>query len=1042
MNRVANRYFVLITLMQFVPGVSPFPLYITLIPLTIILGATAIKEGYEDFLRHKSDAAMNNALVRKLDSVTGHIQSVKSKSVRVGDIIAVDRDTVCPADIVLLSVEHTGLSEGSSIAWVDTAALDGETRFKVRRVLMLDSFLEDVQEDEVVGYERLPELNIALTCEPPNTFIDSFSGRVDMMEGEDAAAAQLKRENLMLRGVVLRNTKRAWGVVVGAGPLTKLRLNQQLPEFKFSRLELALNRALAIVFAFQTVLCLVWAAFHVTTKELFWNNFQAGETYASEDDALAFVYSFLTWFILCSYMVPMNLYVIMEGGKFIGGRYIARDKSLFDELGRPARPNTTSIVEELGQVEYILSDKTGTLTDNEMRFIHCGLSSGVYTMSYQGENPVLLGPDNKTVLPSKNHAKPAADVHALLQIMTCCNELEVEMDDDGCLIYSGESPDEVALTDVASSLGYVLEERHPSKVSFKLDQSGKSISWKVLAILPFNSSRKRMGVVVKDESGAIKMLYKGADNVMFHILKKHNNTKLEKYVDDFSRLGLRTLVMASCALDPATFDRFKSAYGQALIAMQDKDEKIGQAFEMIEHHLVPVGCTGVEDKLSDGVGEALQSLIKATVQVAVLTGDKTETAMSICTSCGLFKKGGRVHVITTAEEESIRNDFERELEDNTIDDEERGQVSSEQALVISGECLRLCLDNPSLRKLLAQMMKKCYTTVGTRMTPMQKALITKLVKEEFGVVCLAIGDGGNDVSMIREADVGVGIFGKEGSQAVNCSDFAIHKFADLKTLMFVHGSITKSRISTTAKASIFTNMALNLPQVYFGVVSLYAGQSIEPSNVLFFFNIVISSWCLIAMACFGRKIDPNLLMVYPELYNPRESAFSLRDFATEMGLAAWTSTVGFLIVFSIGEVWIMSGKVGGMFVSGTLITSIVVMSILVSYSLRFHCFTAFHFIALFAGFVIYWFVTLGLSMFWGPNATDNGYTWTYVSQSAVFWLACAVGVVLSIIPQYLIKTWNSLFHPDRFQLVLESLTEKVGKVSELVAFDHAEDPTH
>jgi len=1008
-RRVANSYFLFITAIQFVPGVSPFPIIITLGPLLLLLGIVALKEAFEDFYRHLADMKVNSAPVERI-TAEGPVEVAKSKVIRVGEIVAVNRDEVCAADIVVLATEHE-----SSLFWVDTAALDGETRLKPRRSVNLNEFIPEVGENEQPSRDQLSKLRAIISSDPPNPFLEVFSGRMDSVDPESNSAVQLSRENLMLRGAVLRNCRRVWGCVVGAGKTTKLSLNQKLPAFKRSRLEKQLNAALGIVFLVQAILSGVFAGLQVTNamdfKELGW------------DIGMAWGLSYLTWFILMSFMVPMTLYVVLEFGKLFGGLYLFWDKEMRsrDGLKRPAKPNTTSLMEELGSIEFILSDKTGTLTENEMKFSHCGTMKGLYTFSPASRSLQKLTRANRpgpTALGPGRASSSDRDLNTLMLIMAGCNELEIEIEDDEVL-YSGESPDEIALADTAKVFGTELKDRTKKTMTINTTQ------YKIHALLPFSSARKRMAIAVSEPSkpGKAQIWYKGADNVMFELFDQDVG-ELDDKVLQLSQLGLRTLVMGSAEIDMDSnlWAKFMEMYDDAQIALEDREEKIQAVFELLEGHLQPLGCTGVEDKLSEGVENALQSLITAKIQVAVLTGDKTETAISICRMCGLFKPGTLFHELTEPDEEFVRSFFKCILPKSgtIVDIDVDMEAQSEEALILSGECLRICLKERDLEESLVELLLRCYTTVCTRMTPKQKAVVTSLVRKHFGKVVLAIGDGANDVSMLREAEVGVGVYGKEGSQAVNAADFCIHRFADLKRLLFVHGATSRHRIVIAARASLFVNMAFNSPQVLFGFASSFSGQSIELANILLVINILITSPFLACIILFDRQLLPEDLENNPEFYDPRTVNFTIKDFVFEMALAWYHGVVAIGAGFLFGEIWREDGQVAGLWLQGTMVTLVVVHGMIGSLLLRFDAFTWFHRLLPFCGLFVLWFVAIIHPSTSDDPTIDNAFALSYISGGPFFWAVFILGVVTSLIPDFLfLKAIPQIYFPNPMQIFLE-----------------------
>ena len=251
------------------------------------------------------------------------------------------------------------------------------------------------------------------------------------------------------------------------------------------------------------------------------------------------------------------------------------------------------------------------------------------------------------------------------------------------------------------------------------------------------------------------------------------------------------------------YESWAKSYHENTIAFENREQRIAESFDEIERNLKLIGATAIEDKLQKGVPETIEKLSRAGIKIWVLTGDKLETAINIGYSCNLLKKNMDLIVIRGC--------------DNPIDDGSTveqielalKQVSSQKmdkfALVIDGRALIHALVEPTSFKFL-NLALYCSAVVCCRVSPLQKAKVVLLVKGFMKSLCLAIGDGANDVSMIQAAHIGVGIAGEEGMQAVMSSDYAIAQFRFLERLLLIHGRWSYVRTSSMILCFFYKNL--------------------------------------------------------------------------------------------------------------------------------------------------------------------------------------------------------------------------------------------
>jgi phospholipid-translocating ATPase len=372
-------------------------------------------------------------------------------------------------------------------------------------------------------------------------------------------------------------------------------------------------------------------------------------------------------------------------------------------------------------------------------------------------------------------------------------------------IYEAESPDELALVNSAYAYGFILENRNPNTVLITEAGEG-AVEYDILKVLPFDSNRKCMSIVVRKIGGHEVVLYtKGADSTIMPALapiamdteEYRLREKTENQLELYARQGLRVLVVAKRILNPIEFSEWYSQHQECEMSTDNREKKVMESFGLLERNLTLLGATGIEDRLQENVPETIASLLQAGIVIWVLTGDKTETAINVAYSAKLFNSQMEILRITARSRDSAENCINfylGEIEKQLVESD--GENIRNRALVIDGKTLTFILDPKSnLTIPFLELTRYCSSVLCCRSTPLQKAFLVKVVKEELKMSTLAIGDGANDVSMIQMADVGVGICGQEGMQAVMASDFAIAKFKILEKLLLIHGHLNYDRLA-------------------------------------------------------------------------------------------------------------------------------------------------------------------------------------------------------------------------------------------------------
>uniref|UniRef100_A0A665UV91 Phospholipid-transporting ATPase n=1 Tax=Echeneis naucrates TaxID=173247 RepID=A0A665UV91_ECHNA len=951
-RRIANFYFLIIFLVQLMIDTPTSPVTSGL-PLIFVITVTAIKQGYEDWLRHNADNEVNGAPVFVVRS--GSLVQTRSKNIRVGDIVRVAKDETFPADLVLLSSDR---ADGT--CHITTASLDGETNLKVC----------------VCTHAHLESLQAVVECQQPEADLYSTIHLSLCLFCVCSCVRPLGPENLLLRGARLKNTKEIFGVAVYTGMESKMALNYKCKSQKRSAVEKSMNTFLIIylgILLFEAILSTIlkyaWQA-EDKWDEPFYN--QKTEQERNSSPILKFISDFLAFLVLYNFIIPISLYVTVEMQKFLGSFFIGWDLDLYhEESDEKAQVNTSDLNEELGQVEYVFTDKTGTLTENEMQFRECSING----TKYREVNGKLIGEEL-----------------LFLKAVSLCHTVQISYDQPDCLVGGGDpfshvngfssnhmeyyasSPDEKALVEAAKS-----------EVPFC------SLRYKLLHVLEFDADRRRMSVILQTPSG---------------------NTMLLRSV--FLVNGLRTLVVACRHFSPEEYIEVDRRLNSARTALQQREERLQEAFSYIEKDLQLLGATGVEDKLQDKVQETIEALRLAGIKVWVLTGDKHETAVSVSLSCGHFHRTMNILELLQQRGECVILLLTYVHHKNIVIKEDH---VIQHGLVVDGASLSLALREHE--KLFMEVCKNCSAVLCCRMAPLQKAKVVRLLKTSpEKPITLAIGDGANDVSMIQEAHVGIGIMGKEGRQAVRNSDYAIARFKFLAKLLLVHGHFYYIRIATLVQYFFYKNVCFITPQFLYQFFCLFSQQTLYDSVYLTLYNICFTSLPILVYSLFEQLVHPHVLQNKPGLYRDisKNALLSFRPFLywTLLGFShAFVFFFGSYILMGEDTTLMGNGQMFGNWTFGTLIFTVMVITVTLKLALETHFWTWMnHFVTW--GSIAFYFI---FSLFYGGiiwpflHTQDMYFVFVQLLSSGSAWFAIIIIVITCLFPDVVKKVFYRHLQP-------------------------------
>ncbi|XP_006869134.1 PREDICTED: probable phospholipid-transporting ATPase IK [Chrysochloris asiatica] len=1125
-HRVSNLYFLLIIILQSIPEISTLPWFTLFMPLVCLLVIRAARDLVDDIGRHRSDTTINNRPCQIL--VGKSFLWRKWKDLCVGDVICLHKNSLVPADMLLLAS-----TEPSSLCYVETADIDGETNLKFRQALA-------VTHHELNNVRKMSTFQGKVVCEKPNSRMHNFVGYLEWNDKR----YPLDCGNILLRGCKIRNTDTCYGLVIYAGFDTKIMKSCGKIHLKRTKLDHLMNRLVVIIFLFLVLVSLVLTlGFHYKTKE-FKDKHYYIPTSLKHTDTMESIFTFWGFLILLSVMIPMAMFISAEFIYLGNSIFINWDmKMYYAPLDIPAKARSTSLNDQLGQVEHIFSDKTGTLTQNVMTFKSCCINGYIYGEAPGTPGPRDLGPqdqdpsekvspvllrwmvgvgggrdpteartlswlvlllaaqnpyqwnefaDGKLLFYNKEllaavRTNQDQVVREFWRLLALCHTVMVQEQDSEApdqLLYQAASPDEEALVTAARNFGYVFLSRTQDTIT--LMELGQEYVYEVLAMMDFNSVRKRMSVLVRNPEGLIYLYTKGADMVIFQRLNKRDMTEstTEEALAAFAEQTLRTLCLAYKQVDKDVYEAWRQRHEEASLLLQNRAQALHQL----------LGATAIEDRLQDGVPDTIKCLKNGNIKVWMLTGDKQETAVNIGFACQLLSEDmiileekEIVHILKSYSDSNnnlldgkgrfrpqvkiamvITGDFLDQLMIPTLFDKHKSLPRSMLAEEAWGEpslhqeawltrvprmwhsflmplgisCVarqaqgRKLSESPEVRRERAfvDLAVRCQAVICCRVTPKQKALIVTLVKRHKGVVTLAIGDGANDVNMIKTADIGVGLAGQEGMQAVQNSDYVLAQFSFLRRLLLVHGRWSYVRICKFLRYFIYKTLASMMAQIWFAFYNGFTAQPLYEGWFLALFNLLYSTLPVLYIGLFEQDVSAEKSLQMPELYTAgqKEELFNYWVFIQALAHGMITSLVNFFITLmachNTGDPSTLSDYQS----FGVIVALSSLLSITMEVILIIKYWTILSVLAIVLSLCCYIFMTYATQSFWAFNISPKTFPFLYTDRNVLSHPFALVVILLNV-------CLNTMF-ALAFRIIYQIVKKSRVKVEEVPSEEIVEEP--
>ena len=867
-RQFGNFFYLLMSISQFFPELAVGFLFTYISPLAFVIAVSMGKELYDDINRRIQDKKTNSAkitvIVPSADKSSIQLTQKDASQLQIGDIIELKKDSRVPADIIVLKTFNEA---EDNQAFIRTDQLDGETDWKLRKAPGVTQAMNEIQ---FFTSEAFAEY------EPPSKLIYNFQGVIQCKTEEGEKKEALNLENTMWASTVVAS-KKVIGIVIYTGKETRAKMNSSSPKVKIGILDNEINRLNIYLFVITFIV-----AFIIASAKGFQNKF---------------IFNFIKYIILFCAIIPISLRVNLDVSKTYFSVIINRDKDIPGTIAR-----NSTIPEELGRISYVFSDKTGTLTKNEMIFKIIAMETEIFAedkfedlkgivldecKDYDAplldlvksessgseeieSSTISISSSQSTEVKKKKriHRHRSKLIRDTITAMCLCNNVTPVADDNdqNKMTYQASSPDEVALVKFAVTLNMRLVGRTDKEIKLT-DAADNTEEFEVLANFPFSSDTKRMGIILKNKKhGHIIYYLKGAENVMMRFVKDEYVNYIAENAENLATKGLRTLVLSQKLIPQDYFDKWNKEYEEAKTSMEDRQQKIADVVSKLENNMDFLCVTGVEDLLQDDVATTIDNLRNAGMKVWMLTGDKVETATCISISAGLKAKTHKIYTIKNDEIKSEAKNEEKPPENVLLSkfEEYKRKINIDPHLfIIDGDTLDLALKN--CEKDFFETAMLAPSVVCCRCSPTQKRIIVKTIKKYTDARTAAVGDGGNDVAMIQEADVGIGIVGKEGLQASLAADYSIMEFRSLNMLLLWFGRIAYKNTSMMSNFIIHRGLIIAFNQFIFSCIFYFNPVPLYSGFLSFGYSTIFTSLPCICVLL-DQDVNKNNVLTFPTLY--------------------------------------------------------------------------------------------------------------------------------------------------------------------------------
>lgn len=1022
LRKPATCFFCVTLLLVCIPAISPFSPWSYMIAVMIVVGISMIKDGVEDYKKHLCDREMNEKrcqVVRENRKV-----SIAVMDLEAGDVLISQNHEEIPADVVLLQAKSRIKNEDfcTSYCFINTANLDGESNLK-KKIAILDPVCNssrskisneieknnkscNSKHNETVDRSKnsksansrynktLYKTNNSEYSEIDNSVSstnnivsssicdecidrinlekwnvkesgDSFDEFECMITLKDLGEFFVGPKNVLLRGSIVRNTEYVVSGVVAVGDKTKQARSMEFGRTATSVFRRRLDEMLLIIGVLYCVmLCgtiICGAVVRLHSKY----DIDGGST----GGASRLVFSN---YILYSYLVPLSLYVMIEICRFTHALFIKNDQRMrVDNISSVC--HSSEVIEDMGMIEYVLMDKTGTITKNSMT---------LKALHLAGENTISDANTRLSDIRNNSRANPITNDNTnnnqfthfelFLAHLLINNSVEVIRGQ-----YEGVSQDELSFLKALQTHGYILGERDKTFITVHFGSHRFRVE--VIHTVDFTSQRQSMTSIVRLGS-RYYIFCKGSDQRL--LCGDHERTVRErlKWRSEYRLLVMKYLCITETQLRTILGLASDAVIADSYEALAASADAIAQRIDSLISRMRYQGATFIKDELQEDAAATIGLLRSAGIHLWMVTGDKRETAVACACGSDIISEptGLETGAAANIDSATISESSTASKYTNTTDS--KGLYTESVSVSKSTEVTNNSLSNVIAydgRSAVAALEDALLlpnsssasiffhpSVVVYRATPYQKGKIAQLIVRA-GKNVLSIGDGNNDVGMLREATVGVGIIGKEGTQASLAGDFAIPQFRLLKYLILSHGRYNLIRYSKIAINSYYKNLIFIGLQFFFNFFNAGSGKPIYNSFFMNYYNIIFTSLVPLVTAILDRDISERAIFLHPETYAQAKLYFSRRMIFLNI-VAGFLQSATIFFVFYLFLFYDFSshtGKVGAYLYTSTFFSIVIFMATLVRQINSISFFNLYSYFSIAISFIFFFLFILWVHLF-------------------------------------------------------------------------------
>lgn len=847
-NTFYSLYFLILGILQALPGdLSTTEAWTTFVPLILVVGFSYLIQAI-DFHKTAKSVTMNQ--LKFYNVIRDHAKiSSKYTSIKVGDIFCIDDKSPVPCDCVLLQSEQFSV-------FVDTSTVDGETDAKDRYQVRLPEVLSETKLMQISGYIEAtnPELDTrdvsgeiilnglategAAKTQSDKTNGKGVDGNYEILE-DGRVRTPFSVTNFIERGSVISSSGKNYFIALYTGKHCRSGGQNLNYVARRTLIDVYLEKLSVVVFCIQFIIAIILG---VLGYKALRRNCPKGEintTYIGDIDVYGYGEFFIALiiitrnFLLLSFMIPITLKIILPIFRFFYGLFIANDLNFTDpNNGACAQALSTNITENLGAIDVIVADKTGTLTKNSLELVSILVGNNKYGDNYSAT--IFEDDKFKTDL---QKAKDDVHLYEMMRCLSICHSVRI----DGEELF-GSSADELAIIRALIKLGFKFTRSQDSHV---VEAPFGTYQYKILRVLPFNRTKMTMSVVIQDETG-VYVYTKGAPEKVVNQCTAYSGQEAALF-DQFMKKGLRSLSLSFRKLE---------SYSQEMSDV-----------EIDENHFF-LGSIGIEDALQQDVQITVDVLQQAGLKIWVATGDAHINTIVTTAMLKLINtKDQLLH---------LRDDVLRDNDELNNFATAAMQTPENSFTVLvnceSGDVVKSALQNEDF----VDGLYRAKCVIFYRCKPQTKADVVAAL-QQTGRRVLAVGDGANDTQLLRSADVGIGMLSQDGKAGFTSCDFAIPSFRMLSRLILIHGHTSLHRSVLAVHFSFYKALQFGVCQAFYQFWTDFSGQSFFGSLSLLTFNVVWTFLPMIAIL-FEKDVSENFLYrlsyLYKKLRNPLKISLS------------------------------------------------------------------------------------------------------------------------------------------------------------------------